>query len=112
VVSKEDKISLVVKGDNGPTRKLWLLRKQSVEQPANLVPEPGMELVQNHFGKVGRLPSSPFDVLVVFDRRQLEVCSRAVWQVADDKTCRLLPVLVDYNNVSVAALDRTFDNRF
>ena len=112
VVSKKDKVSLVVKGHNRPTCELWLLREQGIKQPSNLVPETCVELVQDHFRLVGSLPTAPLNLLVVLHRGQLKVCSWTVWQVADHEAGRLLPVLVDNNNVGVTTLGRTFNNLF
>ena len=65
--SEEDEVALVVERDGAATGELGVLREQRVDHPADLVPEPGVEIVENYFGVVGGLPTVVLDVFAVLD---------------------------------------------
>ena len=54
VMSEEDEVALVVQGDRPPTPELRVVREERGEHAADAVPEPRVEVVEDHLGKVRR----------------------------------------------------------
>ena len=53
-MSEEDEVALVVQGDRPPTPELRVVREERGEHAADAVPEPRVEVVEDHLGKVRR----------------------------------------------------------
>ena len=62
----EYKVTLVVKGHDAAPDKLGVVLEQRSKEPADAVPEPGGEIVQNDFWQMVRHPPVAFDVLLVY----------------------------------------------
>ena len=53
MMSEEDEVSLVVEGNHTSSLELRVVGKQRSKHPTHGVTQPGGEVVQYHFGKVG-----------------------------------------------------------
>ena len=113
MMTKENVITLIVKGDGAFTPELGLVVKQACQHSSHSMTQSSGEIVEDDFRPMGSNGAVIFsDVFGDFDVGHFEVGSRPVRKVCDQETVGRSVVLINDKDVGVLIFDGLFDHFF